>query len=305
MDAPIDRSIDIRQLRYFLAVAEELNFRRAAERLHLTQPPLSRQIAALEAALGLRLLERQGQTSTRLTDAGRLALPVFAEAVATFEAALRRVAAFSVPVRERLRMGLPWWVDLSEFGRFEQALREASGVAQIEPVVANSLELLQLLQRREIDAALITMPQDLQGLSHSPVARIRHVAMIPASSPLARKRALRLRELEALPAFLRFAKRLNPSLWLHYQRLYDAIGFKPAREANAPGSTATIAQIAAGRGCTVMPAAFARQRYPGVAARRLLDEVYVEVHLVLAQGLEPALADLLHAHAGGLESTLV
>ncbi len=77
MNVATDRSIDIRQLRYFLVVAEELNFRRAAERLHLTQPPLSRQIAALEAALGVRLLERNGQ-STRLTAAGQLAKPAFA-----------------------------------------------------------------------------------------------------------------------------------------------------------------------------------------------------------------------------------
>ena len=128
MNVAIDRSIDIRQLRYFLVVAEELNFRRAAERLHLTQPPLSRQIAALEAALGVRLLERNGQ-STRLTVAGQLAKPAFAQAVAAFEAALRQVGTAASPSRERFRMGLPWWVDMSEFGRFEEALRAATGIA--------------------------------------------------------------------------------------------------------------------------------------------------------------------------------
>ncbi len=303
MDSPVDRSIDIRQLRYFLVLAEELNFRRAAERLHLTQPPLSRQIAALEAALGVRLLERSGQ-STRLTAAGQLAKPAFRAGGRRLRGGAAQVGAGASPVRERLRFGLPWWADMSEFRCFEQALRAGTGIAAIEPVVANSLELLEQLQRRELDAALITMPQDLKGLAHEPVARVRHVAMLPADSPLARKRALRLRDLEALPAFLRFQKHLNPPLWSHFQRQYDALGFKPPRERNAPGSTATIAQIAAGRGCTLMPAAFARQRYPGVVARRLLDEISVDVHLVLAEGLEPALAGLLHAQTDALQAAL-
>ena len=86
------RSIDIRQLRYFLVLAEELNFRRAAERLHLTQPPLSRQIAALEQALGVALLDRSGPL-TRLTAAGEQARAAFAQAVQAFDAALAGVAA--------------------------------------------------------------------------------------------------------------------------------------------------------------------------------------------------------------------
>jgi len=130
------------------------------------------------------------------------------------------------------------------------------------------------------------------------------VAMIPASSALARKRALRLRELEALPAFLRFRKQQNPALWTHFQRLYDAAGFRPARELDAPGTSATIAQIAAGRGCTLMPAAFARQKYPGVAARRLLDDIYVELHLVLGERLEAPLAQALQAQADLLAGAL-
>jgi len=299
---PVDRSIDIRQLRYFLAVAETLSFRRAAERLHLTQPPLSRQIAALEAALGQPLFERSGQ-GVRLTEAGQRARQAFGEAVAAFEAALRQVGGGAAATRQSLRLGLPWWLDMSRFAAQEVALR-AAGLPALEPVVANSMELLDLLQRHELDAALLTMPQDLGGLQHHAVARLAHVAMIPAASPLARKRALRLRELEQLPAFLRFRRSLNPAQWLHYQRLYDAAGFRPARVLEAPGSTATIAMIAAGRGCTVMPAAFARQRYPGVAARRLLDEVYVEVHLVLAETLEPALAESLRAQLALLQAAL-
>lgn len=302
----IDRSIDIRQLRYFLVLAEELNFRRAAERLHLTQPPLSRQIAALEAALGVPLLERGSGNGggTRLTAAGQLARQAFAEAVQGFETALQKVAAAAPQTRQRLRMGLPWWVDMSGFASFELALREQHGLGGIDPVLAPSPELLALLLKQELDVALITMPQELKGLSHSPVARLDHVALVPAASPLARKRALRLRDLEALPAFLRFGKRHNPALWQHFQQLYQAAGFRPVREIDATRGPDTLAQIAAGRGATVMPAAFARQRYPGVVARRLLDEVYIDLHLVLSDALEPAWAQALGRHAGLLATAL-
>lgn len=288
------RSIDIRQLRYFLVVAEELNFRRAAERLHLTQPPLSRQIAALEQALGVALLDRAGP-GTRLTPAGEQARGAFEQAVRAFDEALARVAAQASELRQRLRLGLPWWMDMSAFATLDRGWREATGLAPLEPQLEIGPELLAGLLRRTLDAALIAMPHDLKGLGHIEVARLRHVAVVPADSPLARRRALRLADLQDGPVFLRFAKRVNPALWMHYQRQYDALGFKPAREANAPGTSATIAQIAAGRGCTLLPTALARQRYPGVAYRRLLDEVSVDLHLVFSETLEPALVQALTA----------
>jgi len=303
MTQPGHRSIDIRQLRYFLVLAEELNFRRAAERLHLTQPPLSRQIAALEAALGISLLDRDGP-ATRLTPAGRQAQAAFQAAVQAFDAALAVVARGTAGGQRPLRLGLPWWVDMSSFQSLDQAWREASGQGPLEPVLETGPKLLEGLRQQSLDAALIAMPHELHGLRHVPVARLRHVALIPSASPLARKRALRLRDLEALPAFLRFAKRQNPTLWMHYQRQYEAAGFKPAAEAEAPGTTATLAQIAAGRGCTLMPAAMARQRYAGVACRRLLDEVSVDVHLVFADGLEAGFVEALTAQRGIFEAAL-
>ena len=191
MNTAAHRSIDIRQLRYFLVVAEELNFRRAAERLHLTQPPLSRQIAALEAALGVDLLDRSGP-GTRLTAAGEQARAAFAQAVQAFDAAVAAVAAGEAASPERLRLGLPWWMDMSAFATLDRAWRDATRLAPLEPLLATGPELLAALLKRTLDAALIAMPHDLQGLRHAEVATLSHVAVVPASSALARKRALRL-----------------------------------------------------------------------------------------------------------------
>lgn len=300
---PAGRSIDLRQLRYFVAVAEELNFRRAAERLHVTQPPLSRQIAALEAALGVALLERDTR-QTRLTAAGAVAQREFTRLLAEFEAAAARVCRSAPLVRDRIRIGVLWWGDLSRFDPFARAVRKASGLVEIEPQLGHSAELMQRVAADTLDAALVVLPLDVRGLEMLPVVQVRHVAMVPASSPLARRRALRLADLATLPAFLRFRRRENPALWDHLQRQYQAVGFQPTRERPAPGTSETVAQIAAGRGCTVMPEAFARQKYPGVVTRPLLDRVTIDVALVLAPRLEAPLRKALAVTAHRLAPLL-
>ena len=296
--------LEWRQIRYFLVLAEELNYRRAAERLHLTQPPLSRQIAALEAALGVSLFDRD-TVGTRLTAAGQVARREFTRALRGFDAAVQAVVASVPPPPARFRLGVPWWSDLSRLGGFEQALRAAGPLPALEPLPGNSLDLLAALARGELDAAAITLPQDLQGLPHCVVARLSHVALLPSASPLARRRAVSLADLATLPAFLRFRRRDNPSLWAHYQRLYDAAGFVPRKLLPAAEPSTTLPQIAAGQAATVMPAVIARQRYPGVSIRRLKDPVYVEVALVWSARGGPERDAALRRAASALTDMLV
>lgn len=303
MKPAIGRSIDLRQLRYFVAVAEELSFRRAADRLHITQPPLSRQIAALEAALGVPLLERDTRM-VRLTAAGEAAQREFARLLQRFDEGIARVVAVQPAARRKLRIGVLWWADLTSFAPFEQALSKATGIRAIEPVVGQSAELMAQLRRGEIAATMVVLPYPTEGLRLHPVARVPHAALIPASHPLARRRALRLRDLEALPPFLRFRRRDNPSLYDHFSALYRASGFRPPREELAQGTVATLSQIAAGRGCTVMPRAAARRSHPGVVARRLIDDVHVDVAIAAADGLEPRLQRALHRAAPRLAAAV-
>jgi DNA-binding transcriptional LysR family regulator len=303
MKAAIGRNIDLRQLRYFVAVAEELNFRRAAERLHITQPPLSRQIAALEAALGVLLLERDTR-AVRLTAAGEAALHEFGGLLQRFDDGIARVVAAHPAVRRALRIGVPWWADLTGFASFEQALLKATGIRTVEPVVGQTIESMAQLRRGEIAATMLVLPCRTDGLRLHPIARVPHVALVPSSHPLARRRALRLRDLEVLPAFLRFRRRDNPLLYDHFSALYQASGFRPPREEAAQGTVATLSQIAAGRGCTVMPRVAARRSHPGVAARRLLDEVYVDVALAVPDDLEPPLQEALRRAAPRLAAAV-
>src|SRR5262249_58415041 len=95
---------DLRHLRYFVAVADELSFRRAAERLHISQPPLSRQIRELEARLGLQLLERDTRT-VKLTPAGEAALKRARKILADVESFGRELASWRDS--RIMRIGLP------------------------------------------------------------------------------------------------------------------------------------------------------------------------------------------------------
>ena len=242
--------MELRTLRYFATLAEELHFGRAAQRLAITQPPLSRQIAALEAALGVLLLERDTR-AVRLTAAGEAALHEFGGLLQRFDDGIARVVAAHPAVRRALRVGVPWWADLTGFASFEQALLKATGIRTVEPVVGQTIESMAQLRRGEIAATMLVLPCRTDGLRLHPIARVPHVALVPSSHPLARRRALRLRDLEVLPAFLRFRRRDNPLLYDHFSALYQARGFRPPREEAAQGTVATLSQIAAGRGCTV------------------------------------------------------
>jgi LysR family transcriptional regulator, benzoate and cis,cis-muconate-responsive activator of ben and cat genes len=260
----MNASISLRQLRYFVAVAEELNFRRAAERLHITQPPLSRQIGELESAIGLPLLWRDTR-SVRLTPAGEAALQQFRTLLAQFDSALQSVrgAAAALPP---LRLGVPNWIDLQ-------------GLAGVE----------QQLQRRGLAGHRFMAGQptglDLQGLQQAVLGQLPFAAFVPATSALARRRRVALADLNDVPPFYRFRRALNPLLYEHFARQYEAHGFTPLRDAPAPDVMGVFAKIGSGRGCTCMPVQLAVHRYAGVVRRPLREAVTMDIALVHPPGM--------------------
>lgn len=294
----MNRAIDIRQLRYFVAVAEEASFRRAAERLHITPPPLSRQVRELERALGTPLLERNTRR-VRLTPAGELARREFARLVAAFDATVARVAG-QVAAQPVLRLGVPYWFDLKGLPAFERALRAAGGVSGLTVDSMNGPEAVKAVRAGRIDAALVVHPIDARGLDATVVGAVRLAAFVPAAAPLARRRLLSLHDLNAAPPFFRFRRSVNPPLFDHLARQYAAHGFRPAREAPAPEAMGVFAQIGAGRGCTCMPEPITKNRYRGVVARRLREAVSIELALVTAPPLPAPLRERLRAAAPAL-----
>jgi hypothetical protein len=151
---------------------------------------------------------------------------------------------------------------------------------------------LAALKRGELDAALVTGPLDTGGLAHRTVGRERHAAFVPQTHALAGQTRISLHALTQLPAFFRFRRVDNPLLYDHFARQYAAIGFRHPTEAPAIGAMGLLAQIAAGRGGTIMPSAIAARPYPGVTAIDLEEDITVDLLLVVGAHVD---APLRHA----------
>ena len=170
--------MELRHLRYFVAVAEELHFRRAAERLHVAQPAVSEQIRKLEEELGVRLLERT-QRSVALTDAGAVMLTEARRVLNQAEAA--RVAARTARAREvsRLRVG---YVPASLPASVPRALqRLASSMPELETSLepGSPPDLLEAVRAERLDAAIVSLPAPTMGLRVTPLGDQRIVAAVP------------------------------------------------------------------------------------------------------------------------------
>ncbi|MFF6774169.1 LysR family transcriptional regulator [Streptomyces sp. NPDC012637] len=251
-------SIELRHLRCFLAIAEEGNLTRAATRLHLTQPAVSRTLASLEKQLGARLVDRSTH-HLALTPEGRAFRDRAAAAVAAFDAAVDPGRLHHRP----LRLGHAW----SAFGPYTTPLlrrwqREHPGTP---------LELLRIddrtagLLRGEVDAALLRGPVEIPGLVTEQLITEHRVAALPADSPLAARPELTLAELAAETAVLNAVSGTTTlDLWPP-----DA---RPRATRTVANTDDWLAAIAAGRGIGVSSASTAALHpHPGVTYRPLLD----------------------------------
>jgi DNA-binding transcriptional LysR family regulator len=295
----MNAAVSLRQMRYFVAVAEELNFRIAAERLHITQPPLSRQMAELESALDLVLLTRNTR-GVQLTAAGAEALQVFRTLLAQVDGALGRLSALGQAL-PRLRIGMLNWLDMRRLPALEQRLRSQGLAAGVDGMLMASHEAIAAVRAGKLDAAMVAAPIETQGLALTTLASLPLAALVPASSALARKRVLSLQDLNSVPPFFRFRRRISPLLYDHFDRQYRSHGFVPQQEAAAPEVIGVLARIGAGQGCTCMPMPLAVYRYAGVARRPLRERVTMDLALAcgnhlaapLAAGLVDAVRELL------------
>ncbi len=185
--APVAPPIESRPLRYFVAVAEELNFARAAERLGIASPALSRAIAQLETQLGVRLFER----STRhvaLTDAGAVLLDQARPALDSLDAAARRAQRAAGP-RHRLVLALKADLEGGLLEAILAAYREQPEEVPVEVSFADWDHLAERLRDGRADVALIYTDFDDDGLDQEVLLEEPRVAALAATHPLAAREA--------------------------------------------------------------------------------------------------------------------
>jgi DNA-binding transcriptional LysR family regulator len=190
--------METRELRYFVAVAEELHFGRAAERLGIAQPPLSRAVQQLERRLGATLLDRNSRT-VALTEAGRVLLREGRAALDAMEAAARRT-------RRAARSGssLVLAAKAGASGELLAKLLDAyaaePGAVHVEVMLCGPAQQEGLLRDGRADVALLHRPFDsIAGFDVEELGTESQVVLLPAGHPLSTRPHLRLRDVQALP----------------------------------------------------------------------------------------------------------
>jgi len=259
-------AFDLRQLRYFVVVAESASFRAAAERLHVSQPPLSRQVQALERALGARLLDRRA-SGVSLTPSGRVA---FKRAVALLAQAEALGAAFASRRGEPLRIGVTAAITVADRARLARAWRRAVPGVTLAVEAGYSRDLLPALKAGRLDFALVGLPGNTAGLETREVCASPLVAALPSRHRLARRRRVSLLETRDLPLFW-IPRSHNPVYHDFCLRYFREIGYRPEMIVVEPGQLQTLQRIAQGEGWTIPNGATIETRVRGVAYRALAE----------------------------------
>ncbi len=281
--SPPPPAIELRHLRYFLVVYEELHFRRAAERLYMSQPPLSQAIRKLEHELGVRLFDRTGG-QVQPTPAGR----------ALAEEARTVLARFDLAVRETRRTGgesyavrIGHSVDLPAAGllRFREAFDRRYPDVDTQFSHLPAAEQVDRLSRGELDLGILPYyldPDDVEQAVLFPGERL--VAYLRPDDPLARKDVLTPRDLQDVALVSRHAK-LAP-VYARVLRELERIGYRFAEVAEAPGPHVrdVLLGVAAGRGVAILPSSYFKAN--AMIAERALDPSPTGPDTVLAWAVE-------------------
>jgi DNA-binding transcriptional LysR family regulator len=217
--------LELRHLRYFVAVAEELNFSRAAERLHMAQPPLSAAIRQLEQELGTELLLRTTR-EVRLTEAGRSFLDGARRTLAELDRARSDVQRAAAGQLGQLRIGFSWSARFETLPAIGRAFRLSHpGVSLLTEEMWNA-RMLPALGSGAIDSAVSLCPEVAGEFSYETVRSEPVIALMGQSHPLAGARSIDLKDL-ANERFLLFPRELAPRLHDFMVGLCRRAGFEP------------------------------------------------------------------------------
>jgi len=276
--------MDFRQLRYFVAVAEEASFSGAARRLHISQPPLSLQIKALEEELDTPLLTRTSR-SVELTEAGTLFLEQARRALSHLERAGEVARQAGRGEAGQLRVGFTASVPMFEaFPGIIRTFRQGHPGVRADLNHQSTGQQLRSLSARTLDVGFLR-PSPLfsppAGIETLRLWNDRLVAVLPASHPLARGRGpLPMAEL-ADESFILFPRGLGCGLFEHVSVLASRAGFAPHVAQEAREAATILGLVAAGMGVSVLPDTYMKTRIPGVAYREL-DTPDAASHVLMA-----------------------
>ena len=279
--------MELRQLKYFVAVAEELNFRRAAEKLYMQQPPLSRQIRSLETELGVELFHRT-KRSVSLTEAGKAFLD---EARLTLAQAQRAINAVQQKTTSNLTIGF----SICAFDRILpesiQKFRQQHPETEITLTEMSKEKQITALINRQIDLGFCYAPITRSGLEYTTILSEPLAVVLPLNHPLAEQEQIEMRSLKD-ESFILCPKDIKPDVRQQIEQLCRNEGFelKLAQEVSPP--EVQLRLIESGVGISLMSAKFQAQYNASVVYRSLINPVpYLKIAVVWhEQHLFPALS---------------
>jgi DNA-binding transcriptional LysR family regulator len=256
--------MELRHLRYFVAVAEEQNVTRAASRLHVSQPPLTRQIRDLEEELGVALFERTGK-SIRLTEAGQVFLTEARAALRRVDDAVKTVRAAAAMEQEELHVGYAPTPTIDVLAGILRAFQKIAPRVRVLLHDHSSPEMLAGLREGRLHAAFMMQPtrQAARGVDFAALRTLPIVVAVPPEHPFARRRAVSLKEALAEP-LVAYSRQQYPD---YHEFLARHVGLKPKRVRFAEecdGGSSLITAVASGRGLAITTEALA-----SAAGRRL------------------------------------
>jgi DNA-binding transcriptional LysR family regulator len=261
--------MELRHLRYFLAVAEELNFTRAAKRLNIAQPPLTQQIKALEAEMGVTLFDRTAYR-VELTDAGRSFVPQVARILADVRNAVLIAKQAAAGEVGHVRVGFTESASFNPlvtatFRNFRAAYPEVEVSLEESP----STVLAVALREGRIDAAFVRPPlRTGEGIALHLIDEEEMVVAIPSSHPLAQRADLEIRDL-AEETFVLYPRTERPGLADTVIVACEKAGFAPKVKQFTPQLSSTINLVAASLGISIVPKSMRGLQPEAVTYKRL------------------------------------
>lgn len=287
------RNLELRHLRYFAAVAETRHFGKAAEHLHMAQPPLSQAIRRLETELGVELFTRTTR-QVALTGAGEVFRTDVERILKAVDEAVTRVGRFASGAEGVFRVGLTGSASYRQLPALARLMKREMPQVMLE-VHTEMLTPAQeagLIERR-LDVGVLRPPVRQEGIAHRPIADEPLVVAVPEEHWLGQADSVRVEQLRH-ENFIMYGAALGSVVNDAVVRSCLASGFYPHCAYEVTETAAALALVAAGLGVAVLPDSIRSAPREGVACKEIEDALSVRLDLAWREGDEsPLLRNLL------------
>lgn len=263
--------MELRHLHYFIAVAEELHFSRAAERLCISQPPLSQQIRDLEDELGVKLFERT-KRQVHLTEAGKVFLERSYRVLAQLEQAVEATQRIGRGEVGRLAIGFVSSATYTLLPEIVRVFRAQFSAVELRLHELTTTQQIQALHDKQVDVGIVRSAISEPGLSVECFLPESLVLALPETHPLSAQTQVSLSTL-ADESFILFPAKLGPVFYEQIIHICKQAGFRPKVAQEAVQMETIIGLVAAGLGIAIVPASMQNFPRSGVIYRALQEQI--------------------------------